>query len=155
MPGARITIHLHAFSEARRVFALNQVQQAALRHHDRELAALVAVAISHDHDTVRLNALWKCALARHQVVIADETALARLLEIQREEVDAFRKKGQDNLVAIIARILTTYGSDWSRDVRARQDLLGPICDHNLRLHLGLVGAGCDEASSFAQIELHA
>lgn len=128
-------IRLHKFSSARRIFALSQVKQVATALGDQTLAAQVNRAISFDHETMHLEALWKNAVEQYHTFIDDQFMMDRLFELQRRELDERQQQGQQLLVQVVSTILADGIGSSFHDMEARRALLAPIYEHNLRLHL--------------------
>src|SRR5690554_5817632 len=91
-------IRLHDFSSARRIFALSQVKQVATDLGDHALASQVHRAITFDHETMHLEALWKNAVEQYHSFVDDACMMERLFELQRREIDDRQQKGQQLLV---------------------------------------------------------
>ncbi len=128
-------IRLHDFSSARRIFALSQVKQVAADLEDQSLVSQIHRAISFDHETMHLEALWKNAVEQYHTFVDDPGMMERLFELQRREIDDRQQKGQQLLIQVVATILSDGIGINFHDMEARRALLAPIYEHNLRLHL--------------------
>lgn len=144
-------IQLHNFSSARRIFALSQVKQIAAEFGDQALVSQICQAITYDHETMHLEALWKSAVQQYQTFIEDQETLERLMALQRRELDERQSTGQQLLVQVVATILA---EGTFHDMEARRELLAPIYEHNLRLHLRR-DREAEMASSYREVSSHA
>lgn len=147
-------IRLHDFSSARRIFALSQVKQVAAELGDHALVSQIHRAISFDHETMHLEALWKNAVEQYHTFVDDPDMMERLFELQRREIDDRQQKGQQLLVQVVATILADGIGTSFHDMEARRALLAPIYEHNLRLHLRR-GRETEMSSMYCESASHA